>query len=100
MTDGWRTGRTGLAVSENRGSLRLVLPQKLVQILRLHPLDGSLRFALVLPIIGLNAPLRFSPVLLDEPLKALGEFRIPVKLQREVTAHIKVTVKGEEAAAE
>jgi large subunit ribosomal protein L9 len=37
---------------------------------------------------------------LDEPLKSLGEFLIPVKLHREVTAHIKVTVKGEEAAAE
>jgi ribosomal protein L9 len=39
-------------------------------------------------------------VQLDEPLKSLGEFLIPVKLHREVTAHIKVTVKGEEAAAE
>ena len=37
---------------------------------------------------------------LEEPLKSLGEFLIPVKLHREVTAHIKVTVKGEEAAAE
>jgi len=37
---------------------------------------------------------------LDEPLKSLGEFLIPVKLHREVTAHIKVTVKGEEATAE
>jgi large subunit ribosomal protein L9 len=39
-------------------------------------------------------------VSLDEPLKSLGEFLIPVKLHREVTAHIKVTVKGEEAASE
>lgn len=37
---------------------------------------------------------------LDEPLKSVGEFLIPVKLHREVTAHIKVTVKAEEAAAE
>ena len=37
---------------------------------------------------------------LDEPLKSLGEFLIPVKLHREVTAHIKVTVKAEETAAE
>jgi large subunit ribosomal protein L9 len=36
---------------------------------------------------------------LDEPLKQTGEFLIPVKLHREVTAHIKVTVKGEEASA-
>ena len=37
-------------------------------------------------------------VQLDEPLKQIGEFLIPVKLHREVTAHVKVTVKGEGAA--
>jgi len=39
-------------------------------------------------------------VQLDEPLKSTGEFHVPVKLHREVTAHISVTVKGEEPAAE
>ncbi|MBW4027706.1 50S ribosomal protein L9 [Acidipila rosea] len=38
-------------------------------------------------------------ITLEEPLKSVGEFLVPVKLHREVTAHIKVTVKGEEAAA-
>ena len=33
---------------------------------------------------------------LEEPLKQLGEFHIPVKLHREVTAHVAVTVKGDE----
>ena len=33
---------------------------------------------------------------LDEPLKSLGEFDVPVKLHREVTARFKVTVKKEE----
>jgi large subunit ribosomal protein L9 len=33
---------------------------------------------------------------LEEPLRQLGEFYVPVKLHREVTAHIKVTVKPEE----
>jgi large subunit ribosomal protein L9 len=37
---------------------------------------------------------------LDESLKSTGEFHIPVKLHREVTAHISVTVKGEETAAQ
>ena len=38
---------------------------------------------------------------LDEPLKSLGEFHVPVKLHREVTAHVKVTVgrEGGEAGA-
>jgi large subunit ribosomal protein L9 len=34
---------------------------------------------------------------LDEPLRQLGEFHVPVKLHREVTAHVKVTVKPEGA---
>jgi len=33
---------------------------------------------------------------LEEPLKTLGEFHVPIKLHREVTAHLKVTVKGDE----
>jgi large subunit ribosomal protein L9 len=37
-------------------------------------------------------------VQLDEPLKQLGEFHIPVKLYREVSAHIKVTVSAEAGA--
>ena len=37
---------------------------------------------------------------LEEPLKSLGEFHVPIKLHREVTSHLKVTVKGEEPAAE
>ncbi|MFZ0392362.1 MAG: 50S ribosomal protein L9 [Terracidiphilus sp.] len=32
---------------------------------------------------------------LNEPLKALGNFDVPVRLHREVTAHIKVKVLGE-----
>ena len=39
-------------------------------------------------------------VQLDEPLKSTGEFHVPVKLHREVTAHFGVTVKGEEVTAE
>jgi large subunit ribosomal protein L9 len=40
---------------------------------------------------------------LSDPLKALGNFDVAIKLHREVTAHVKVTVLGdavEEAAAE
>lgn len=38
-------------------------------------------------------------VQLDEPLKQVGEFHIPVKLHREVSAHIAVTVKGDQEEA-
>ena len=36
---------------------------------------------------------------LEEPLRQLGEFHVPVKLHREVTAHIKVTIVVEAEAA-
>ncbi|MFL6438627.1 MAG: 50S ribosomal protein L9 [Terriglobales bacterium] len=36
---------------------------------------------------------------LDDPLKSLGEFHVPIKLHREVTAHVKVTVGAEGAEA-
>jgi large subunit ribosomal protein L9 len=37
---------------------------------------------------------------LDEPLKALGEFTVPIKLHREVTTTIKVTIAKEAVEAE
>ena len=36
---------------------------------------------------------------LEEPLKQIGEFHVPVKLHREVTAHVKVSVKSDATAA-
>jgi large subunit ribosomal protein L9 len=35
-------------------------------------------------------------IALEEPLKSLGEFHVPIKLHREVTTHLKVTVKGDQ----
>jgi large subunit ribosomal protein L9 len=37
---------------------------------------------------------------LEDPLKTIGEYYVPVKLHREVTAHVKVTVKGDQPEAE
>ncbi len=36
---------------------------------------------------------------LDEPLKQLGEFHVPIKLHREVSAHVQVIIKGDAATA-
>jgi large subunit ribosomal protein L9 len=33
---------------------------------------------------------------LDQPLKALGEFNVPIKLHKEVTVQIKVTITKQE----
>jgi len=35
-------------------------------------------------------------ITLAEPIKVVGEYEIPVKLHREVTASVKLTVKKEE----
>jgi large subunit ribosomal protein L9 len=37
---------------------------------------------------------------LEEPLKQIGEYHVPVKLHREVTSHLKVTVKGDQPEVE
>jgi large subunit ribosomal protein L9 len=42
-------------------------------------------------------------IALEDPLRSLGEFHVPIKLHREVTAHVKVTIVSdapEEAATE
>ena len=36
---------------------------------------------------------------LEEPLRSLGEYHVPIKLHREVTAHVKVTVTGDQPVA-
>lgn len=51
-----------------------------------------------LEVKGFNIDRR--KVHLEEPLKQLGEFHIPVRLHREVTAHVAVTVKADEKSAE
>lgn len=37
---------------------------------------------------------------LHEPLKTLGEFTVPIKLHKDVTAHLKVLIEKEAASAE
>ena len=37
---------------------------------------------------------------LEDPLKTIGEYHVPVKLHREVTSHVKVVVKGDQQEAE
>jgi large subunit ribosomal protein L9 len=41
---------------------------------------------------GLGYTIDRRKIALEEPLKTLGEFHVPIKLHREVTAHVKVTI--------
>ena len=45
---------------------------------------------------GFNIDRRKSQ--LHEPLKTVGEFTVPVKLHKDVTAHLKVVIEKEAAA--
>ena len=45
---------------------------------------------------GINMDRR--QIQLHEPLKTLGEFTVPVKLHKEVTAHLKVVIEKEAVA--
>ena len=38
-------------------------------------------------------------IALDEPLRSIGEFHVPVRLYREVTAHVKVSVVSDQPVA-
>jgi len=79
-------------------SVALVFERKVGEHDHLFGSVTSADIAAQLETKGFNVDRR--KVQLDEPLKQVGEFHIPVKLHREVTAHIAVTVKAEEAAAE
>ncbi|HSG46755.1 MAG TPA: 50S ribosomal protein L9 [Longimicrobiales bacterium] len=46
---------------------------------------------------GLDFEVEKRTVLLDEPLKELGDFQVPVKLHSEVTVEVAVTIVREEA---
>jgi large subunit ribosomal protein L9 len=37
---------------------------------------------------------------LDEPLKTVGEFHVPIRLHREVTAHVQVNIKSDRPEAQ
>jgi large subunit ribosomal protein L9 len=45
---------------------------------------------------GLNVDRR--KIQLDDPIRALGEFKVPIKLHRDVTTTVKVVVEKEAAA--
>ena len=44
-------------------------------------------------------PVDRRKIQLEEPLKQIGEFHVPVKLHREVSAHVKVVIQGDVPAA-
>ena len=60
---------------------------------RLFGSVGKADVAAFLAQNGLNVERR--RIVLDEPIKTLGEFSVPVRLHGDITAHVKVTVTRE-----
>ena len=56
--------------------------------------SGDIADAIVKKGINLDR----KQIQLHEPLKTLGEFTVPVKLHKEVTAHLKVVIEKEALA--
>lgn len=92
-----KTGAEALAQQLN--SVQLAFERKVGEKDHLFGSVTSADIASALEAKGFNVDRR--KIHLDDPLKSLGEFHVPVKLHREVTAHVKVTVnrEGGEAGA-
>jgi large subunit ribosomal protein L9 len=92
-----KTGAEALAQQLN--DVQLAFTRKVGEKDHLFGSVTSADIASALEAKGFNVDRR--KIHLDDPLKSLGEFHVPVKLHREVTAHVKVTVgrEGEEAQA-
>src|SRR6201996_3040269 len=86
------------ALVQQLNNVTLVFDRKVGENDHLFGSVTSADIATALEAKGFNIDRR--KVQLEDPLKQVGEFHVPVKLHREVTAHVAVTVKGEAAAAE
>jgi len=92
-----KTGAEALAQQLN--DVQLTFERKVGEKDHLFGSVTSADIASALEAKGFNVDRR--KIHLDDPLKSLGEFHVPLKLHREVTAHVKVTVnrEGGEAGA-
>ncbi|MDE3153737.1 MAG: 50S ribosomal protein L9 [Acidobacteriota bacterium] len=86
------------AVAARLAALECVIARKVGETEALYGSVTSADIADLLASKGVEIDKR--KIQLHEAIKALGEFDIPVKLHREVTAHVKLQVVNEAAAAQ
>ena len=82
-------------LKERMESLAVSLSQKAGEEGKLYGSVTSMDIASALENQGISIDKR--KIVLEKPIKTLGEFDIPVKIYPEVTANLKVTVNPEEA---
>jgi large subunit ribosomal protein L9 len=90
------------AVSDRINSVEIEISRKVGETEALYGSVTSADIADALHAKGLEVDKR--KIVLQEPIKKLGEFDVPVKLHRDVTTHVKVKVvaegQAEKAASE
>lgn len=83
-----------LSVAEKLNGVELVLRRKVVEDDKLY---GSVSAADI--ISGLEAQgfqVQRKQIVLEQPIKQLGQFKVPVRMDAEVKAEVRVTVEKEE----
>lgn len=85
------------AIAARLTVLELSIPRKVGEQDQLYGSVTNADIAEVLKAKGFDVDRR--KILLPDPIKALGEFTVPVKLHREVTAQIRVAVVREHVEA-
>jgi len=83
------------AIAERLGQIELEIPRRVGENQTLYGSVTSADIAQALHAKGFEIEKR--RIQLRDPLKALGETTVPVKIHRDVTAQVKVKVVGEKA---
>jgi large subunit ribosomal protein L9 len=86
--------QTSEALAERISHVELVIARRVGETEALY---GSVTTADIAEALGAKGlEIERRRVQLDEPIKQLGEYTIPVRLHRDVTAHVKLAVVKEE----
>ncbi|MFQ5927960.1 MAG: 50S ribosomal protein L9 [Terriglobia bacterium] len=81
------------ALAQMLASLTLTIPAKASESDQLFGAVTTMDIAEALAVKGYNIDKR--KVLLEEPIKTIGEYDVPLRLHREITASVKVSVVRE-----
>jgi len=87
--------RVADAMAQHLANVEVVIPRKVGETEALYGSVTTVDIADALAAKGVEIERR--KLQLHEPIKQLGEFDVPIKLHRDVTAHVKVKVVAESA---
>ncbi len=79
-----------MSEAERLNEVELIIPQRVIEEDRLYGSVSATEIVNALKEKGFE--ITKKQVLLDEPIKKLGEYIVPIRLSADVTAHIKVKV--------